>query len=329
MQQRFVETLTGLFPGLNVVIISFQYPFFEKAYSLLGATVISCNGRNRGGIRGYFLKNKVKRILSALYKRENIIGILSFWHGSCAEIGESFANKHGLLHYCWVLGQDARKSNAMAAHAPISGENLVALSDTLREEYEKSHGIRPLTVIPPGLDIMKGNNQVKRDIDILGAGSLIPLKQYEVFLQVIAGIKKTIPGISCILCGEGPERAKLEALIDSLELSSNVKLAGEIPQPEVLQLMQRTKIFLHPSSYEGFSGVCQEALAGGAHVISFCAAMKDEIKQWHIVRDEKEMEDKALELLMNNQLRYEAYSFMSMEDTVRRMMELFNYPDRS
>ena len=55
--------------------------------------------------------------------------------------------------------------------------------------------------------------------------------------------------------------------------------------------MQRTKIFLHTSSYEGFSGACLEALYAGAHVISFCEPMKQKIDHWHIVKDEKEMLD--------------------------------------
>jgi len=42
-----------------------------------------------------------------------------------------------------------------------------------------------------------------------------------------------------------------------------------LAHPELLEWMQRGKVFLHPSSYEGFGIVCIEALCSGAEVISF------------------------------------------------------------
>ena len=92
-----------------------------------------------------------------------------------------------------------------------------------------------------------------------------------------------MPGIKALLIGKGSEKNRLEQLITQLELQSNVVLTGELSYPEVLEQMQRAKVLLHPSSYEGFSGVCLEALYAGAHVISFCQARTQEIKQWHIV----------------------------------------------
>ena len=79
--------------------------------------------------------------------------------------------------------------------------------------------------------------------------------------------------VKAVLIGEGPERMKLQSLITALGLQSNISLTGELSHPEVLQWMQRTKIFLHPSSYEGFGVVCIEALHAGAHVISFVKPM--------------------------------------------------------
>jgi hypothetical protein len=66
--------------------------------------------------------------------------------------------------------------------------------------------------------------------------------------------------------------------------------------------MQRSKILLHPSSYEGLGMVCLEALYTGAHVISFCQPFKQPIPHWHIVKDEAEMTEKALQLLAQDDL---------------------------
>jgi glycosyltransferase involved in cell wall biosynthesis len=87
--------------------------------------------------------------------------------------------------------------------------------------------------------------------------------------------------------------------------------------------MQRTKVFVHPSSYEGFSGVCQEALAAGAYIISFCKPMKQDIKHWHIVSNKDEMKAQALEVLQNPDTVFENIIPFSMQDTAKKMMGLF------
>ena len=88
-------------------------------------------------------------------------------------------------------------------------------------------------------------------------------------------------------------------MITKSGLEKNILLTGELPYPDTLQLMQRAKVFLHPSSYEGFSGVCLEALYAAAHVISFCKPMKQDIAQWHIVQSREEMFEKTVSILGN------------------------------
>ena len=136
---------------------------------------------------------------------------------------------------------------------------------------------------------------LKRDITILGVGSLIPLKQYDVFIDVVKEIIKEIPLTNAILCGKGPEEIQLQKLIEQYQLQDNIILTGEKPHTETLRLMQRTKIFLHTSNYEGFSTVCLEALYAGCHVISFIKPMQHDIDHWHIVKTKVEMIKKQLQ----------------------------------
>ena len=158
---------------------------------------------------------------------------------------------------------------------------------------------------------------------MLGVGSLIPLKQYDIFLGVIAEIKKQMPGIKALLIGKGSEKNRLEQLITQLELQSNVVLTGELSYPEVLEQMQRAKVLLHPSSYEGFSGVCLEALYAGAHVISFCQAMTQEIKQWNIVSSREEMIQKTIAVLENPSTVYDKITFCTIDEVAKKMASLF------
>jgi glycosyltransferase involved in cell wall biosynthesis len=64
----------------------------------------------------------------------------------------------------------------------------------------------------------------EREVDLLGVGSLIPLKQYDIFLEVVAEIKNQIPEVKALLVGKGPRERELQSLLDNLNLESNVKM---------------------------------------------------------------------------------------------------------
>lgn len=320
MQQSFVRALSKQYPEINTIVLSFQYPFFEKTYKWFGATVTSFNGRNKGGLPGIFLRRRVSRSLKRLRETYEVIGLLSFWLGECAYVGKKFAERNGIKHYCWLMGQDAKANNKYTARASFQQNELIALSDFLQEEFERNYSIKPFTVIPPGIE---SNKQIQsaRDIDLLAVGSLIPLKQFEIFVETVAAVREHHKNIKAVLVGDGPGRAQLEKLIFDYNLENNIRLAGKIENEQVLVMMQRTKILLHPSSYEGFSGVCQEALTYGAHVISFCRAMNRNIPQWHIVKSKGEMIEMALSILKNNTSTYNKIVFPSMGTTAKAMMD--------
>ncbi|MEO7306413.1 MAG: glycosyltransferase family 4 protein, partial [Ferruginibacter sp.] len=227
-------------------------------------------------------------------------------------------------HYCWILGQDAKKGNKDVKRTKLQGSEVIALSDFIQNEFEKNHGTRPQYVIPPGIDARQFAHPIKeKDIDIIAVGSLIPLKQYEIFIDVIAEIKKQSPGISAMLIGDGPEKNKLQTLIAARGLDPNIILAGELPHPDVLQYMQRGKIFLHPSAYEGFGVVCIEALYAGCQVISFCRPMAPDIQHWHIVPEQGAMAQKTIEILQNPDSVYTSLNPFPMNNTAKKIMALF------
>jgi glycosyltransferase involved in cell wall biosynthesis len=324
MQQYFIRSIKKMHPALDIVILSFQYPYFQKSYTWFNTTVISYSGRNKSGIRRLLLRRKIYRTLKDIHRSATIIGLLSFWLGECALTGSRFAARYGLLHYCWILGQDAKKENKYASRIDPAPAELIALSDFLQDEFEKNHGPRPRHVIPSGIEPVEFTYAEKgRDIDILAAGSLIPLKRYELFIDIVASVREQLPGIKVMLIGHGPEKDKLQKLIAAAGLQDTIVLTGELPHSTVLQLMQRAKVFLHPSSYEGLSGVCQEALSQGAHVISFCKAMKQEIDQWHIVHSKEGMKKKTLDIIKDPATVYISVIPFTMNDTVKRMMELY------
>ncbi|MBS1662130.1 MAG: glycosyltransferase [Bacteroidetes bacterium] len=329
-QQVFVRTLNKVFPELKVVVLALEYPHYAGKYTWFGNTVISYNGWKRGRIQKLLTFAAVWFRLRKLSEEGEVVGLLSWWCGPCALVGKYFSRMKGLRHFAWILGQDAREGNQWVRWIRPGADELVAMSRFLSEEFSRNYRVRPAFVVPNGVDTgLFGPMAVERDLDILGVGNLTELKRYDLFVRVVAGLPaglgERFSGVRGGIVGKGPERDRLQGMIDEAGLGERLKLLGEMPHVEALGYMQRTKVFLHTSSYEGFSTVCLEALYAGAHVISFCDPMGVKIEHWHVVGSEEEMLEKALALLSDPATDYTPVRLYTMEESVRAMMGLYGY----
>lgn len=323
--QLFVKNFKHRYPGLEIIVLAFQYPFAAGDYAFYGARVISFNGRNRRRLFRLMVWIKVWLTLGRLQRQFQVLGLLSFWLGECALVGSLFARRWHLKHHTWLLGQDARAGNPYFSRIRPREEQLVVLSDAMAREVARHYGLRPRHIIPFGVDVsVFPVGPQKRTIDILGAGSLIPLKRYDLFVEVVEGLRQVFPGLKVVLCGKGPEKDRLWDAIVSKGLQENISLMEEVPHAQVLALMQQSRIFLHTSAYEGFAAVCAEALYAGAHVVSFCQPVARPIHHWHIVGKPEEMIDRLLLLLQDPQLSHESVLPFTMEEACRAVMALFD-----
>lgn len=318
-QQLFVKTLNRIYPEIQVTILALQYPPHRDEYTWRGNRVIPFDGLSYWKVFRPLLWRRVLRKLEQLFSSKNT-AVLSFWLTDTALIGKRFARKHKLCHKCWVMGQDARQQNPYARWVTLSKTELIVLSTFMADEFFRNYGKRPAAIIPLGIDpdTFKTEPGQERTIDVLGVGSLIPLKRYDVFVDVVAALKKSRPDIQAVLCGWGPEEAQIRKKIRALDLEKNITLTGEIPHATVLSMMQKSKILLHPSEYEGYSSACLEALYAGCHVVSFTRAEERDIKHWHVVSTREEMIEKTSAFL--DEMDFTPVLVHSMEDSAREIM---------
>lgn len=330
-QEALVRMLNRRFPQLRIVILTFHFPAQGPGtYEWYGNEVMAFGGAMKGGWRSPLLWSKVWRQLNRLRRTCNVIGLFSFFCSECAFIGHHFAKRHHLKHHIWILGQDAKAGNKQVRRIKPVPDELIAISDFLVTQFEQSHRIRPAHLIPIGMDTAQFSTEKQtRDIDILGAGSLIPLKQYDLLIRVAAQLSRTMPGLKVMLCGAGPEEAQLEMLAKELRVDAHIRFAGKQEHATLLTIMQRSKVLLHPSGYEGFSVACTEALYAGAHIISFHRPMNQAIPHWHIVQTPEEMAAEAVRLLQDRDLSHEPVLHYRMEDTADRIMALYGYKPAS
>lgn len=323
-QQLLIRALQEVDPQLNIIVLSFQYPFTSKAYFWNGIKIIPFNGRNRGKLIRLAVWVKVWATFRRKRGLNNIVGILSFWCTECALVGKYLGKYYSTKQHCWILGQDAKKENKYVRLIRPKPTELIAMSGFLQHQFNNSHGVKPGYVIHNGIDPRLFPARFgKRDIDILGVGSLIKLKQWDVFLNIAGDLIPTFPSINALILGKGPEEIFLSSIIGNRSLQDNVSLAGEIPHAQVLENMTRTKVLLHTSIYEGFSTVCLEALFAGAHVVSFCDPIEGVTSHWHIVNTEEEMLGKLIQLLGDENLDHTPQMPFSMIDSAKSMLKLY------
>jgi glycosyltransferase involved in cell wall biosynthesis len=128
-------------------------------------------------------------------------------------------------------------------------------------------------VMPNPVDLSKfGARSVSRERQqsqrrrLIAVGRLAPEKRYDLLIHAFARSAKLEPAWDLVIYGEGPERAALEILLDSLGLSGRVDLAGSTSNVE--QAYADADIFVHTAEYEGYGNAVQEALAAGKPVIA-------------------------------------------------------------
>ena len=128
--------------------------------------------------------------------------------------------------------------------------------------------LRKGVIIYNGVDIDKIKNIEKapKKYDVLYAGRLSEHKNIDVLINAIALAKNKFPKIKLGLIGDGSEKIKLEQLASELKITDNIDFLGFVD--DVHSYMKSSKLFVLPSSREGFGMVAVEALCCGTPVIT-------------------------------------------------------------
>ncbi len=161
----------------------------------------------------------------------------------------------------------------------VSGNNKKILEDLFPQHKDK------MTVIHNGIDTSWWKSQllrladedyseIKRKLfhankDTLIISTIAELHERKGHKYLIEALKKIIdqfPNVKLVLIGEGPEREKIESLIEKLDLKRHVILTGR--QKEIPKLLKSSDIFCLPSRREAFGLVNAEAMITGLPVVA-------------------------------------------------------------
>ena len=118
------------------------------------------------------------------------------------------------------------------------------------------------------LDKFKQTKVQPRPNHIVFLGRLVKRKGCEELLQAFALLRTKVPSAKLSIAGDGPQRAKLEAIVKEEKIESSVKFLGFISEADKPDLLASAQIACFPAlSGESFGIVLIEAMAAGAGVV--------------------------------------------------------------
>lgn len=165
----------------------------------------------------------------------------------------------------------ARKLAGAALAVTITRNNVRHLG-----RWMASPGAVPVEIVHSSLDLgelpfVEGPRASDR---LLSVGRLDPIKGFDVLLPALADLRGRGIDFRSTIIGEGPERARLEALRDELGLGDVVTFAGAQPHTEVRRAMATATLMVMPcvvtpeGNADGIPNVLTEAMASGLPVVS-------------------------------------------------------------
>ncbi|MCD4770897.1 glycosyltransferase family 4 protein [archaeon] len=190
--------------------------------------------------------------------------LITTWHEVWGkEYWKEYIGWKGVFGY-WVEKMASKLPNKIIA---VSSHTSQRLQKILKVPKEK------IMIIPNGIEL-KDFNKIKpskEKSDIIYTGRLLKNKNIDLLIRSINRIikDKKYKSIKCMIVGDGPEKENLINLTKQLKLEKNIKFKGFIEKHKrVLSLIKSSKVFILPSTREGFGIVVIEANALGTPVIT-------------------------------------------------------------
>jgi 1,2-diacylglycerol 3-alpha-glucosyltransferase len=326
--QVFFKYFQKNYPEIKITVVSIHYPFKRNSYKWYEIPVHACGAKNKKQPLRLFYWFRALNYSMKINKKLKVDIVHSFWFNESALVGRIVSKFLGVKHINSFMGQDVLAGNKYLKIISIKNIYTVAVSQRQAKFFKKTSGKDINEIIPWGIEeSIPPEEETKheifsRDIDVLGVGSLIPVKNYKLFISIISKIIIEFPSLKCLIVGDGKERKMLEKQITNSGLQKNIELTGHLSREEVLFRMQKTKIFLHTSNYESFGFVIAEALASGCFVVckeTGCAVPNEKLL---IAKTEGEFQ-KILKMLLKSELTYKPLIPYPLSDTLNSYYKLY------
>jgi glycosyltransferase involved in cell wall biosynthesis len=310
------------YPDILLSIITLHFPFKEGMYKWNGIDVHALGGKNISFPLRFLLWRKALKKISELDKIQKIDLVHSFWLSESAALASLFCNKRKIPHLCTAIGQSVRKGNRYLKLLNIPKIYTIAESQRADNTFEQHQKIKCNEIIPWGIDSFEKRDH-ERTIDIIGVGSLSSVKNFSLFMEILAIVKAKFPLVKAYLAGDGEEMQMLKDLSEKLGLKDNLIFSGWKRREEVMNLMQQSKILLHTSSFEGYGYIFAEAAACGCHVVSTPVGAAENNSYSFTSSDKSKLAEKIVDILSSSHT-FAQRKVLSMQECAEKYAEAYN-----
>jgi glycosyltransferase involved in cell wall biosynthesis len=129
-----------------------------------------------------------------------------------------------------------------------------------------AEGYRGTPVVLPGLYAGPVETTPAAEVEtslIVYAGRHVKEKRIDLLVDAFALAREQRRALRLEIYGEGPERERIERLVDSKGLDGSIRVLGKRPEEEVEAAIARAACVVNPSEREGYGLVIVEAAAHG------------------------------------------------------------------
>jgi len=191
-----------------------------------------------------------------------------------AELGLPYVvSVHGLDAFSTeqATGRAGQWCRRISRRVYSSARRVICISEHVRERVLEGVGRACRTsVVYNGVDpelFSPSSEPAVAEQLVLSVGNLIPLKGHELLIRAVASLVPEFNSLTLEIVGDGPERRRLLALAERLQIAERVRFLGHQSRHHVAAAMRRCTVFALPSRYEGLGCVYLEAMAVGKPVI--------------------------------------------------------------
>ena len=214
-------------------------------------------------------------------------------------------------HYSGFLDGSLRHSHKKIAVSAIQNcEAVTAVSERLGQVMEGLSD-RKVQVVPNFIDtrLFVNLDYQPSENQIVFLGDLIPRKNVHLLLKATAILKKRGVQIFSKIIGDGPLKARLMDLSESLDIVDETQFLGRLNKEELIQHLKTSKCLVLTSFFETFGLVVAESLSCGVPVVAFKNGGSDNLfgedHGIHVDQQDAESLADAIHTLIVNHNRYQ------------------------
>jgi glycosyltransferase involved in cell wall biosynthesis len=211
-----------------------------------------------------------------------------------------------------LLPTDLSERNIIRRVAYKHAKACIAVSQSIANDFKKVFGLPNFFTSSNGVDLTKFRS-VKpqtKTYDAVFLGRIAEEKGISTLLEAWKALTTQMPSAQLLLLG-GIESTHMKEswvkTIEKLGLSRNVTLPGFVPDEEVVRLLKSSRVFVFPSTAEGFGLAIVEAMAAGLPcILSDLPCLKENFHSAAIFvppRDPEALTQAILDLLSDPEKR--------------------------